>query len=289
MVKKIEVAEAKAQAHRLKEALAELGVTVTPCTAMSLVAKSQGYHAWEELETALSGKASRPSKKAAEVEAENTDIWLRWLEAELRMCAVDETELDSLAQDDFPRELADVVNQAGMLTQLRGRLDVLKAANHQDLKAAKTNLLADLSDLLCLEVREPGGPHTPETLPLYIYVKSGKSTVAHLEVDGLPWFAQASFEDLSALTLDVGAKKGVLLRAVHWLSRQKLFPLVSEQLKELESYLTPSCGADQENVQVEVIDDAIAQFLRVHSGLKKDEKAVLIEQLKTSGRGLIAA
>lgn len=248
------------EAARLRKALASMNVDVNLEQARHLIAQSKGFEDWQ----ALNGERSKGVTDACHSEQW---LWLRWLESELRMVAVTPEELSDLAVETHCPSEAKTINSQGMSAQLQARLCHLLGLG-QSWKQARQNMLADLSDLLCLNVSEPGRPDTPKSIPLYVNLKHAQSSRARTEtIDMLPWVAQSTASVIQDILQDTENRSLRLLNCLQWLGAQTVFSDLQKEAIELLKKLDLRQKGNSEDFMLEIIPETLTQFMRQASCL----------------------
>lgn len=160
-----ELFQAKGEARRLREALADMHRDISHSDALKVIARIKGHRNWEEFEGVLAAKqhaacVAPSSLSAATEEAsaaksdEKTQIclWLAKVEAAVRSRGFSCSDLDDLAYDSHGSEEASAINNAGMAAQLDARLQWHLNAPSVNLAMAMRKTLEDLSTLLDMSI-----------------------------------------------------------------------------------------------------------------------------------------
>lgn len=189
--------ELKAQAHRLAQGLAQLNLSVTHAQTLDLIGRVQGKRDWRELVGTLSERNPKLVRRVEPVTPRNFLVLLEWV---LRCQGFKAEDLDDLVHDSAAPARVSRINNEGLSGQL-------------------AFLLEDFgSELELLQTLERSLQNFSfEKVGVLARVRVATSS-AVVQFDALPWFLQASSEQvqelLQVLSQDRGFIDGPLAQSI---------------------------------------------------------------------------
>ena len=258
----------KAQARRLRTALAEMKVPVTHAVALGLIARAQGSRNWEALEAGLSTDAvtSSAAQAVQAAEAQQTDQWLNWLDAALRCYGRTEEDLDELVHDALaPRQASDT-NNAGMLEQLQALLTWhTRAVGPVGADKARKDLVSQLEEEFQHGLPLPESTaNQPAVVGMRVSICAGSRFEAEEHFDALEWFANQSADEVSRLIADGLHNSSLSDEVALWFEEHSVNAAAKQRLQSLLARMRLACDAEQEvvGVTVDIDEDHVRAYVK---------------------------